>query len=125
MHVSRLFAIAGIAIAGIIGASLRWGTNELVDDPLVALLILNSAGAFILGILLATHHVHSSVRLCLGVGFCGSLTTFSTLAAEIAERINHGQIANAFGFTAVTVGVGLIAIVGGRRLGATLEGLRS
>lgn len=125
MRVSRLLAIAGIAVAGITGASLRWATNELVNDPLVALLILNSAGAFILGILLRTHQAHSSIRLCLGVGFCGSLTTFSTLTAEVAERINHGQITNAFGFTAITIGVGLIAIIGGRRLGTVLEGAGS
>ena len=125
MSASRLFAIAGLAMAGIAGASLRWATTEIIDNPLWTLLLLNSAGAFILGLLLRTHAEHSSIRLCLGVGFCGSLTTFSTLAAEIAERINQGQYPGAFGFTAITVGVGLVAVVAGRQLGAQLESRRT
>ena len=112
-------------MAGIAGASLRWAATEIIDDPLVTLLLVNSAGAFILGMLLRTHAVHSSIRLCLGVGFCGSLTTFSTLAAEIAERIDHGQLVNAVGFTAVTVGVGLVAVIAGSRLGTQLERRRA
>ncbi len=111
-------------MAGIAGASLRWAATEIIDDPLVTLLLVNSAGAFILGMLLRTHKEHSSVRLCVGVGFCGSLTTFSSLAAEIAERIDHGQITNAIGFTAVTVGVGLLAVMAGSRLGTQLESRR-
>ena len=112
-------------MAGIAGTVLRWSVTEIIDDPLATLLLVNSAGAFILGILLRTHAEHSSFRLCLGVGFCGSLTTFSTLAAEIAERIDHGQYPGAFGFTAITVGVGLIAVVAGRQLGAQLESRRT
>ncbi len=112
-------------MAGIAGASLRWATTEIIDNPLWTLLLLNSAGAFILGLLLRTHKEHSSIRLCLGVGFCGSLTTFSTLAAEIAERIDHGQIVNAIGFTTVTVAVGLVAVIAGSRLGTELESRRT
>ncbi len=125
MSASRFVAIAGLAGAGIAGALLRWAVTETINDPLATLLVVNSAGAFILGILLRTHKAHSSVRLCVGVGFCGSLTTFSTLAAEIAERIDHGQFADAFGFTTVTVGVGLIAVFAGSRLGIQLESRRS
>ena len=112
-------------MAGVAGASLRWAASEIIDNPLWTLLLLNSAGAFILGTLLRTQAEHSSIRLYLGVGFCGSLTTFSTLAAEIAERIDHGQIANAIGFTAVTVGVGLVAVMAGSRLGTQLASRRT
>ena len=125
MSASRFVAIAGLAVAGIAGALVRWAVTESINDPLATLLVVNSAGAFVLGVLLRTHKEHSSVRLCVGVGFCGSLTTFSTLAAEIAERIDHGQFANAIGFTAVTVGVGLAAVFAGSRLGIQLESRRS
>ena len=96
--------------------------TEIVDDPLTTLLVVNSVGAFILGMLLRTHAENSSIQLFLGIGFCGSLTTFSTLAVEIAERIDRGQIADAIGFTAVTVGVGLVAVLSGHRLGTQLAG---
>lgn len=125
MNASRLVAFAGLAAAGIAGACLRWAVTEAVNDPLATLLVVNSAGAFILGVLLRTHEAHSPVRLCVGVGFCGSLTTFSTLAAEIAERIDHGQVAYAVGFTALTVGVGLAAVVAGSRLGTGLQSRRA
>lgn len=125
MSASRFVAIAGLAIAGIVGAVLRWAVTETIDDPLTALLVVNSAGAFILGMLLRTHAQNSSFRLCVGVGFCGSLTTFSTLAVEIAERIDHGQIANAIGFTALTVGIGLVAVLTGHRLGTHLVSRRT
>lgn len=117
--------IAGIAAAGIAGASLRWAATEIIDDPLTTLLVVNSAGAFLLGMLLRTRAENSSIRLFLGVGFCGSLTTFSTLAAETAERIDHGQLADAFGFTAATVGIGLVAVLAGHRLGTQLAGGRA
>ncbi|MDE0607251.1 MAG: CrcB family protein [Acidimicrobiaceae bacterium] len=122
MSASRFVATAGLAIAGIVGAVLRWAVTEIVDDPLTTLLVVNSVGAFILGMLLRTHAENSSIQLFLGIGFCGSLTTFSTLAVEIAERIDRGQIADAIGFTAVTVGVGLVAVLSGHRLGTQLAG---
>ncbi len=125
MSASRIVAIAGIATAGVVGAAFRWLITESIGNPLWTLLLVNSVGAFFLGVLLRTHAEHSSIRLCLGVGFCGSLTTFSTLVVEIAERIDHGQIANAFGFTTVTVGVGLIAVIAGNRLGTQLTGRRT
>jgi CrcB protein len=46
-----------------------------------ALLIVNTAGSFLLGVLVSSDLSVDSITV-LGVGFCGALTTFSSFALE-------------------------------------------
>ena len=100
-----------VALGGVVGAALRWATGEGLDDELTTLLVVNGVGAFLLGALLGHPRWpdRESLRLWLGTGFCGGLTTFSTLAAEVALRFDAGRAADALGFTAVTFVVGMAA----------------
>jgi CrcB protein len=104
-----------VALGGVVGAALRWATGEGLDDALATLVVVNGLGSFLLGALLARPGWRDleSLRLWLGTGFCGGLTTFSTLAAEVALRLDDGRAADAVGFAAVTFGVGLVAAVVG------------
>ena len=78
---------------------------------------MNSVGAFVLGLL-----IHGLLRgddrrgLLVGVGFCGSLTTFSMLAVDIATDLDHGATADALVLLALSLGLGLIAASAGASL---------
>ena len=90
---SRLTLLAVIGAGGAIGTSARYGT-ALVIPPRsgaypVATFLVNVAGAVILGAvaelpagLLPAHELS---RPAIGTGFCGGLTTFSTMSLEIYQ----------------------------------------
>lgn len=71
-----------VALGAIPGSLLRW----LVDD----LMAVNLLGAFVLGWLNATAAGRPRAwLLCGGVGFCGSLTSFSGWILELHHRITE------------------------------------
>lgn len=99
-----------VAAGGLAGAAVRWGSLELTDHATVALIVVNTVGAAILGFVVRRagaarprHH------LLLGVGFCGSLTSFSTLALDAAVRLDDGQYAGMAILVLGSVVVGLVA----------------
>ena len=98
------------------GAVLRWQLGEqLADQDLIA----NVAGALILG-LLAGLPSRPRRQLLLGIGFCGSLTTFSSWMVNSLKLIAAGAWFAALGLIALTLGLGLgaaaIGFAGGRAL---------
>lgn len=67
-----------VAVAGAVGAVLR---AEAADRwPPWGVVAVNVAGSLVLGLLADRSE---DVRLVLGVGFCGALTTFSTFAYHV------------------------------------------
>jgi len=94
-----------IVIAGAIGSALRWAIGEVMADPTMALLCVNTGGSLLLGMVLA--HRRLRRRIWLTLGFCGGLTTFSGYSVLIAERFNDHRYGSAAG-----IAVGLIAIAG-------------
>ncbi|TMW70385.1 fluoride efflux transporter FluC [Alteribacter natronophilus] len=81
------YLLAAIFIGGALGTTVRYWINVQTLFTLypIGTLIENIAGSFLLGIL--TRYVlhrkpHEAWKAGLGVGFCGSLTTMSTLAAD-------------------------------------------
>jgi CrcB protein len=93
----------------------RW-VGGLVDArfPLGTFLI-NVLGSFLLGFLaglLATRALpHSdSLRLALGVGFCGGFTTFSTFEYENHALLDDGLWLPAAANMALSLVVGLVAL---------------
>jgi len=90
--------IAGIAIAGAIGALSRFLLDELVSlrapttRPL-GTLVINVTGSLLLGFLTGLvlyHGFSSTARTVLGTGFCGAYTTFSTFAYETVRLDEEG-----------------------------------
>lgn len=76
----------GFFIACGLGALLRFlfsGANSRAGLPFGTLLA-NLVGTFLLGYVYR-HLENPALTLALGTGFCGSLTTFSTLQAEVLD----------------------------------------
>jgi CrcB protein len=81
--VTALLVIAGAAL----GAPLRflvdrWARENSSAGTTLGTLIVNVAGSFALGLIVGCPVLPRWVLPLVGVGFCGALTTFSTLAFE-------------------------------------------
>jgi CrcB protein len=78
-------------------------------------------GSFLLGSVAAspvatTNGLTSRTKLMLGVGFCGSFTTFSTFSVDIVQWLAKGQTMKAVSYvTANNVG-GIAAAAAGMSL---------
>jgi len=107
--------LAAVFIGGVVGAMARAGVLEaLPHDPghwPWATLLVNVAGAFVLGVVAA----HGARRALVGQGFCGALTTFSTLQLELLQMLDSGRVGLALAYAAVSLALGVGAAELGRR----------
>ena len=97
-------ARAGLAEAFPVGNGWPWATFAA-----------NIAGAFILGatITLLQERMPRTAyrRPLLGTGFCGALTTFSTVQVELLDLIDAGREALAVTYALTSVAVGFAVVV--------------
>jgi fluoride exporter len=109
---------AAIFAGGALGALARAALGTLaVPDPARwpwPTFVVNIVGAFLVGYfttrLLERLPLSSYRRPLLGTGFCGGLTTFSTVQVETLKMIEHGHWGLAAGYTIVNIVVGLLAV---------------
>ena len=92
-----------VALGAVPGALLRWQVSLHWADRH---LLVNVVGAALLG-LLAGLPAAPRRQLLVGIGFCGSLTTFSSWMLDAMRLISAGQIAEAFGLVGLTLGLGV------------------
>ena len=82
-----------------------------------AVFAVNVAGSALVGVALAEEATHPRARLLLGdglaVGFCGGLTTFSTLAVETADLARDGRGGLAVVYVVASVVAGIVAALAG------------
>ena len=104
---------------GATGAAGRWAIGEFGWSSATTLLVVNTIGCFVLGIVIAAFPEREHpIRLALGVGVCGGLTTFSGLAVDLAMRLDAGDVSEAASMGVLSLGLGLIAFLGGRAVSA-------
>ncbi|MDO3685431.1 CrcB family protein [Micromonospora sp. C28ISP2-4] len=115
-----------IAIGAAIGAPLRYVTDRAVQarhgSPFPwGTLAVNVAGSLLLGALLAAP-VGPAVTALLGTGFCGALTTWSTLSYETLRLARTGERHLAYANVALSVIAGLGAALLGYAVVTALTG---
>jgi CrcB protein len=101
-----------IVLGAMVGAPLRYLTDRFIQarhDSVFpwGTLGVNVAGSFVLGAL-AAGDVSTSVRLLLGVGFCGALTTYSTFGYETVRLVED----RAYFYAAANVTASIVAGLG-------------
>ena len=102
-----------VGVGAVPGALLRWQLALHVGDQN---LLVNVLGAALLG-LLAGLPAAPRRQLLLGIGFCGSLTTFSSWMLAAMQHLSSGDWAAASGLIGLTLGLGLGAAFLGLQLG--------
>jgi CrcB protein len=110
--------LAAIFAGGFVGAVARAGLVEALPPhpgqwPW-ATFIVNVAGAFILGYVTTRLQERLPLsayrRPLLGTGFCGALTTFSTMQLELLHMLDDDRIGLAAGYAAASVAAGFAAV---------------
>ena len=98
-----------VAVGAVPGAFLRWQFSVVLQDRDV---LDNVLGSLILGLLSGLPY-RPRLQLLAGIGFCGSLTTFSSWMVNSVDLIVSGEPLAALGLIGMTLGLGL----GGAALG--------
>jgi CrcB protein len=114
--------IRDLALVGggaIPGALLRWRLESLeglVPHSLQSALgshgLANMIGCLVIGLVLAGSAARPRLMLAVGIGFCGSLTTFCSWMLELARALESGQVSAFSGVLVVSLvgGLGLVSL---------------
>ena len=113
----ELLELLLVGAGAVPGALLRWQLALLLGDQN---LLVNVLGAALLGFL-AGLPAAPRRQLLLGIGFCGSVTTFSSWMLAAMQQISAGDWAAALGLIGLTLGLGLGAAALGFSLGRRLS----
>ena len=111
-----------LGVGSVLGAFLRY---KLTESPLifntlpVNVLIVNIAGAFILGVFVVLSqqwHLDSKYSLFAAVGFCGSLTTMSAFALDSSNLLESNQYVLFITNIVANVGLSIASLIVGKSL---------
>ncbi len=113
-----------VAAGAVGGAWLRWllaaRFNHLSAALPLGTLAANLSGCLLIGIVLALN-LPEHWKLLLTTGFLGSLTTFSTFAAELSQRFGAQDWSGAALMLAAHIGGGTAAVMLGAMLARLLQ----
>jgi len=107
-----------VALGGAIGAVTRWTLIEAVESggswP-TEIFLVNVLGCAFLGYLVTRFRpvLHTSVLVGAITGFCGTLTTFSTFALELALFLDEGRLGLALSYLLASLVLGIAAFRAG------------
>jgi CrcB protein len=121
---SDLRDLALVATGAIPGALLRWrlegigtagvgGLRGLVEADFMA----NMLGCLLLGVVLAQSARRRRLMLWAGIGFCGSLTTFSSWMLQLARSLRAGEAWDSLLVLVASLLGGVVLVAVGHALG--------
>jgi CrcB protein len=103
--------LGAIFLGGALGALARTGLAEALPDPGVgwpwATFVVNVVGTALLGYWFTTLPHSQYRRPLLTTGFCGALTTFSTVQVELLGMIEVGRAGLACLYLGASIAAGL------------------
>lgn len=119
---------AWVCLGAAVGAPGRYLADRFVQgrhDSVMpwGTLSVNVAGSLVLGLLAgvsATHAVPDAVRLAVGTGFCGALTTYSTFSYETFRLFEDGAKLFSLANVVLSVVAGVGAALAGYAVGLQL-----
>lgn len=128
---------AAVGVGAVCGALCRYQVGRVAAERIAAdpskfgqysgwhTCGINVFGSFVLGSVAGSPMTTSSskasgltprAKLCLGVGFCGSFTTFSTFSVDIVTWLSKGQTMKALSYATVNNVGGVAAAAAGMSL---------
>lgn len=120
-----------VALGGSVGTAARALIAAAVPQPAgipAGILMINVAGAFLLGLLLGVLHRlgpdvgrRRAVRLLCGTGVLGGFTTYSALATDSGLLIMNGGLTAGLGYAVITVLAGALFSWAGLALGSAVR----
>jgi CrcB protein len=110
--------IGAIFAGGAVGALARAGLTDALPHGRAewpwATFVVNIAGAFLLGYFATRLQERLPLtryrRPLLGTGFCGALTTFSTMQVELLKMLDAHAYALAAGYATASIAAGFVAV---------------
>lgn len=104
--------VLAVAAGGALGTLLRaLAADHITTGPGAwpwATFAVNLLGAGLLGIVMVRAAGRPHLHGLLGTGFCGGLTTFSTMQLDVVHLLDDGNTALALAYAALSVGSGLM-----------------
>lgn len=110
--------LAAIFAGGALGGLLRAGLLQWLPDSAPGwpwtIFGVNVGGAFLLGYFATRLQerlpLSSYRRPFVGTGFCGALTTFSTMQLEVLRMLDSHRYALGIGYAAASIVAGYVAV---------------
>ncbi len=120
-----------VAAGAVPGALLRWrledvgkGLEGVPNGLIEADLVANLIGTFLIGVIAGQRPPRPRLILLGGIGFCGSLTTFSSWMLEISLALRRGRPGEALAVVMISLIGGLAVVTLGLAVGRWLGRLR-
>ena len=115
-----IVAFALIALAGGVGAVLRYLISSWMGKLPWGILFVNTAAAFIAAAVLSASASDGFMVALVVTGFCGGLSTFSTFSAQTVEYAKNKQVWRGLANLALNFLLPTLAALAGIYLAATL-----
>lgn len=124
--------VLAVAIGGFFGGIVRYAVGLAWPAPAGTfpwgIFVVNTAGAFVLALLLVlvleVLPPTTYLRPLIGTGFCGALTTFSTVMVGVDQLAAHRHVGLAAGYVIGSLAAGLAAASFGIVLGRSIAAHR-
>ncbi|WP_026907040.1 fluoride efflux transporter FluC [Paucisalibacillus globulus] len=103
-----------VAIGGFVGSILRFYISIKLNKRLIGTWIANISGSVLMAFSIFFYSIHvlnESHWLFLGVGLCGSYTTFSTFGNEALQLILNNNMKAAIRYIISTLFISILVII--------------